>query len=53
MAKPPIDDDKKRPGKAPPTAFDPRAEDWRNKGKRGFNQGKPTTRPFKGGARGR
>jgi hypothetical protein len=49
--KPTIEDGKKtgRPGKG----FDPRAEDWQNKGKRQFEAKKPPSRPFKGGARGR
>jgi hypothetical protein len=55
MAKVPLDDKKKRPGKAPPTAFDPKAEDWHNRGKQQFKDRKPSNanRPFKGGGRGR
>ena len=54
MAKLPFDDGKKRPGKAPPTTFDPKAEDFRNRGKNQFKQKNvPGSRPFKGGARGR
>jgi len=54
MAKLPFDESKKRPGKAPPTAFDPKAEDFKNRGKQQFNKKNiPGSRPFKGGARGR
>jgi hypothetical protein len=54
MAKMPFDEGKKRPGKAPPTTFDPKAEDLRNRSKKPFNQKNvPGSRPFKGGARGR
>ncbi|MFZ1992414.1 MAG: hypothetical protein WAW96_21880 [Alphaproteobacteria bacterium] len=55
MAKLPIDEKgKKRPGKAPPTEFDPKANDFRSRGKNQFNQKNiPGSRPFKGGNRGR
>ena len=56
MAKVPFDEDaKKRAGKAPPTKFDPKADDFRNRGnKHQFNNKAPQGgRPFKGGGRGR
>jgi len=48
----PTDDGKKAPAK-PGKGFDPKAEDWQNKGRRQFANPKPQSRPFKGGGRGR
>jgi len=51
--KPPIDTGTKRPGKAQPTGFDPKAEDWQKRGRANFVDKKRVSRPLKTGGRGR